>query len=79
MMTKIAFINALKQSLRTEESAVSLYTKHVNSTLFLSNMSKETKEKINSILEILRKESQGHAVRFQKLIHLVEEGQKDVY
>ncbi len=79
MMTKIALINALKQSLRTEESVISLYAKHIGSTLFLSNMSKETKEKINSILEILRRESQGHAVHFQKLIRLVEEGQKDVY
>ena len=79
MMTKVALINNLKESLKTEESAISLYTKHISSTLFLSGMSKEKKDKIDNILGVLRRESQGHAVLFKKLISLVEEGQKDVY
>ncbi|MCK4887203.1 MAG: hypothetical protein KAS96_07420 [Planctomycetes bacterium] len=79
MITKEKLVNELNEALKTEESAIPLYTKHVSSTLFLADMEKEKVFRIKEILDILNSESSEHARIYKGLINRVEEEAKDVY
>jgi rubrerythrin len=79
MLTKENLINELKEALKTEESAIPLYTKHVSNTLFLADMEEEEVSKIKEILATLNSDSRKHARIYKSLINRVEGGAKDVY
>lgn len=79
MVTKEELLVLLETALKTEEAAIPLYTEHINSTLFLSGFDKDKKERIRQILQTLYKGSSGHARIYQRLIHQIENGDKDVY
>ena len=79
MITKEQLLNELNEALKTEESAIPLYTKHVSSTLFLADMEKEKVSRIKEILGILNSDSQKHAEMFKSLINRIEGDAKDVY
>lgn len=79
MITKEKLVSELKEALKTEESAIPLYTKHVSSTLFLADMKKERISRIKEILDILSSESSKHARIYKVLINKVERDTKDVY
>ena len=78
-MTKDELLEALEHCRKTEESAIPLYIKHLNSTLFLSDFSKDEKQKIIALLKMLSSESQGHAQAFDGLINKVKESSQNVY
>jgi len=79
MITKEKLVNELNEALKTEESAIPLYTKHVSSTLFLADMEKEKVFRIKEILDVLNSDSRKHAETFNGLINKIEGGDKDVY
>ena len=79
MITKEKLVNELKEALKTEESAIPLYTKHVSSTLFLADMEDEDLSRIKEILDILNSDSSKHARVFKGLINKIEGDTKDVY
>lgn len=63
----------------TEEMAIPVYAKHLESTLLLSGVSQNEKLQIDGVLTTLRKESEGHERLFQKLISEIEGSSQDVY
>ncbi len=79
MLTKENLVNELKEALKTEDSAIPLYTKHISSTLFLADMEEETISRIKEILGILNSDSSKHARMFKSLINKIEGETKDVY
>jgi rubrerythrin len=79
MIKKEDLLASLKESLNTEERAIPIYTRHLNSTLFLSGFSKDLQEKIKNTLLTLKSESQRHEQIFKALIERLERSQKDVY
>lgn len=79
MITKEKLVNELNEALKTEESAIPLYTKHVSSTLFLADMEKEKISRIKEILDVLNSDSSKHARMFKSLINRIEGEPKDVY
>lgn len=79
MIKKQELIKLLEESLKTEEGAIPLYTKHVSSTLFLSDLQPEKQKRISEILHELNEQSSGHAALFKQIIETIQESDKDVY
>jgi hypothetical protein len=79
MLKKEELISSLQKGLKTEEGAMPLYTKFVDSTLFLSGFSEESISRIREILSVLDTESCQHTAKFEQLISQVENGDKDAY
>lgn len=79
MLKKEELLELLKDALKTEDSAIPLYTKHITSTLFLSGMDKQKTKRMREILAIFNVESTKHATMFKNLIKRIEEDSKDVY
>ena len=78
-MTKQKLLNSMQEALKTEESAIPLYTKHIGSTLFLSGFGEDAQKQIRQILNRLRRESMEHGEIYKRLIDTVEKEEKDVY
>lgn len=53
-------IALLEEAVKTEESAIQIYTRHIESTLFLSGFKEETGDRIKQTLQVLAEESQKH-------------------
>jgi rubrerythrin len=79
MITKDKLLHSLKKSLRTEEMAIPVYTKHLESTVFLSGMPHEDEKRIEETLLMLGRESEIHKKIFQSLIQEVEKSSQHVY
>ena len=79
MMTKDALIARLKQLHHDEELAMPIYTKHLESTFFLSHIKPEAQKEIKSMLLALATESKEHARMFEAIIKKVKESGRDVY
>ncbi len=78
-MTKDELFEMLHRGLNEEERAIPLYTKHLESTFFLSDFKPEVRTRIEELLLLLRKESEFHAKIYAGLIKTVEESHQDVY
>jgi len=79
MLKKEELIKLLEEAVKTEESAIPLYTKHISSTLFLSDLPLEKRKRIHEILQILNEQSSGHAITFRQMINNIERDVRDVY
>lgn len=79
MIAKDELLNFLKKGLNTEEKAIPLYAKYLNSTFFLSDFKPEDQVRIKEVLMLLKKESEFHARAFENLIRTVERSDKNVY
>jgi hypothetical protein len=79
VITKDALLILFKESLDTEERAIPLYTRHLNSTIFLSDFNAPLRGKIKDVLVKLKSESEGHAMLLNSLIDKIKKSQKDVY
>lgn len=78
-MTKEELARNLQLCIKTEESAIPIYTKHISDTFFLSIFSEQEKEAAVNILTMLSRESEGHATLFKALYSRVQGSGKDVY
>jgi hypothetical protein len=78
-MTKNELLEALQEALKTEESAMPLYTRHIESTLFLSDFNADEQKQIGQILHVLNAESSRHRESLLQLISKVESEDKNVY
>jgi len=78
-MTKQELLSSLQEAMKTEESAIPLYTRHIDSTLFLSGFDEDAQERIRQILNRLRREAMEHGEIYKRLIDTVEKEEKDVY
>jgi len=78
-VTKEELARNLQLCIKTEESAIPVYTKHISDTFFVSLFSQEEKEAAVNILKMLSRDSEGHAALFKALYSRVQESDKDVY
>lgn len=78
-MTKEELIDRLKKLCDEEEHAIPLYSKHIESTLFLSGFGPEVKKEIEDMLLTLSLESEVHARMFDAMVKRVKESGRDVY
>ena len=79
MITKEKLMDSLNEALKTEESAIPLYSKHIGSTLFFSPFEEDKRKRIEQILNILTHDSQRHARVIEDLIDKLKNEDKDVY
>lgn len=78
-MTKQELLHSLGEALKTEESAIPLYTGHIVSTLSLSNFNDDEQKLISETLQTLNVESTQHSVILHQLIDKVQSEDKNVY
>jgi rubrerythrin len=78
-MTKDELIAKLKQLHNEEELAIPIYTKHLESTFFLSKIKPKDQVEIKEILLTLAMESEVHARMFEAAIKKVQESERNVY
>ncbi|MDD5464779.1 MAG: hypothetical protein PHP73_00285 [Candidatus Omnitrophica bacterium] len=79
MIKKEELLKFLKEAEVLEEKSIPVYTKHLDSTLFLSGFSKEEQEELKKVLLILKKGSEEHREIYEDLINKIRESAKDVY
>ena len=79
MATKQELVNRLEEGLKTEEGAVPLYAKHIDSTMFFAPFDEKTTEKIRQTLSTLKNQSQEHAEIYSQLVAKVKSEDKNVY
>jgi len=78
-MTKQELLKLLQNALKTEEIAMPLYTRHIDSTLFLSGFDPDAQKRMSGILHTLNIESTHHGMALQWLINKIQSEDKDVY
>ena len=78
-MTKDELIARLTKLHNEEELAIPLYTKHLESTFFLSHIKHKAQDEIKEMLLTLAMESEVHARMFDAVIKKVKESKRDVY
>jgi len=78
-MTKDELIARLKKLKSKEELAIPVYTKHLESTFFLSSIPRKAQEEIKDMLLTLAMESEVHARMFEAAIRNVQDSERDVY
>ena len=78
-MIKEALLEKLEEAIKIEEAAIVVYSRHVDSTLFLSGFSPDSRQSVARILAELLEDSQRHRKTFEKLIARVGKDEKNVY
>jgi rubrerythrin len=78
-MTKDELIDQLKRLCDEEEHAIPIYTRHLESTFFLSNFKAGVQQKIRDMLLTLALDSEVHARMFEAAIKRVKESDRHVY
>jgi hypothetical protein len=78
-MTKNELITRLKDLHNEEEMAIPIYTKHLESALFLSHIKPDARREIEEMLLTLAMESEMHAKMFEAAIKKIQESKLDVY
>lgn len=78
-MTKEELIGRLKVLCDEEEHAIPIYTRHIESTFFLSTLKPKVQKEIRERLLTLALESEVHARMFEAAISYVKGSGRDVY
>lgn len=79
MATKQEVIDFLEESIRTEESAVPIYAKHIDNALFFSEFDVDLQKHIKQALSRLYRESCKHDTIFRGLLERIKQENRDVY
>ena len=78
-MTKEELIGQLRELHNQEELAILIYTKHLESTFFLSQIPPAGQKEIKDILLTLAMESEVHARMFEATIKQIQGSERNVY
>lgn len=78
-MTKEELIFQLQKLCDEEEHAIPIYTKHLDSTFFLSGFKPKVQKEIRELLLTLALESEVHARMFEGMIKMIQESERNVY
>lgn len=79
MANREEIVKIIEEALKIEESAIPLYSKHVNNTLFLSGFAERERSKVKEILDRLKRESENHKLIFEKLLAVIKSSKQNVY
>jgi len=78
-MKREELLQTLKQALNTEEKAIPIYSKHLETAVLWTGIPKDKISKIKQILEQLLEDTKRHKETVTKMIQYVNEGGKDAY
>ena len=76
-MKKAELLKHIKEAIRTEESATSVYLKHLTALVSRANLPPEKIEKIRESIEYLIKSNQQHSALLTQLQQQIEEDKHD--
>ncbi|ARM30848.1 hypothetical protein [Prosthecochloris sp. HL-130-GSB] len=79
MITRKELLKRLKEDIRTEEVAVSLYTRHLKDTLHLAGISDEQRQRMTALLDRLTEDSKTHERVMKELLSTISASDRDVY
>ncbi|UCD14933.1 MAG: hypothetical protein JSV34_04205 [Candidatus Omnitrophota bacterium] len=79
MIEKQELLKIFKEAYYTEERAVLIYRKHLDSAIFWTGISKDKAQKAKELLEKLAKDSFSHKIILEGLISEVKENNKDAF
>lgn len=71
---KEEILKKIDEAIITEEKAIPIYAKHLESTLFWSDMLEEYAEKIKKLFQKLKKESLGHKGKLEYIKKIIQGG-----
>ena len=71
-MTNEELRRHLRECLRTEESAVRIYYKHLRSAILRSGLPENTQQRIRSILDRLGRETEQHRATVDDILNKLE-------
>ena len=74
MTARERLLKRLNDAIFTEESAIPVYARHLDTALFWRGMSGKNHLKIRKYLEILGRQSANHKLIFERIKKLVETG-----
>lgn len=79
MMEKQKIMDMIQECIKTEESAIPLYAKHLGNTLFLSGFKEDERRRIKEILRILLEQSEMHKRKYKGIFKKIRTSNKNVY
>lgn len=79
MIAKQELLKLLADALKTEEDAVLIYKKHLESAIFWTGLERDKIKKAKELLDSLAQGSAGHKKAVAKLIKDVQEKDKDAF
>ena len=71
-MTNEELCQYLRESIRTEESAVRVYYKHIRSAILRSGIAEDKQQRVREILERLGSESEHHRATLEEMLDEIE-------
>ncbi|MDY6903476.1 MAG: hypothetical protein SWH61_02215 [Thermodesulfobacteriota bacterium] len=71
-MKKDELMRHIREGIRTEESAVAIYYKHLRAVIIRSGIPRDTQFRVRAMLERLKAESAGHRKQLEKLMSRLE-------
>lgn len=72
MISKEELIGILKKACEVEEKAIPIYTKHLESAVFWTGISRDDALKAREILRRLARESKSHKIIVTRIIEKLE-------
>ena len=78
-MTKTEFLDRLREGIRTEESATSVYLGHLNTLVLRSGFPPERLEQVRGIIQGLIAANRTHRRRLEGIVARVEGEAADVF
>lgn len=79
MVNKQEIIAAVEECIKIAESAIPIYSKHIQHALFLSGLEKEQEQEGRIILETIMDEEKKHKTSLENLLTYVKGAKKDVF
>ncbi|MDY6824637.1 MAG: hypothetical protein SWH68_12700 [Thermodesulfobacteriota bacterium] len=76
-MEKGELLRHIQEGIRTEESAVAIYYKHLRAVITRSGIAADTQDRIRSALEKLKTESAGHRKQLEAIMAELEKDPAD--
>lgn len=76
-MKKDELMRHIREGIRTEESAVAIYYKHLRTVITRSGIDADTQDRIRSALEKLKAESMGHRKQLETMMAELEKDSAD--
>jgi CRISPR/Cas system-associated endoribonuclease Cas2 len=78
-MERDELIRKIDEGIQREEETIPIYSKHIQSSLFLGGFEKSKRDKVAKGLDELRKGSESHKAILLGLKDKIRKGDKDVY
>ena len=78
-MTRDALLAEIRESIRKEESAVSIYLKHLSAVVSRSGLKGGKVEKVREVMEFLSQENRKHKAILEALEKKIEGEKADAY